>query len=299
MLGASKKIAELEQRIQDQFDKLAQYRMAMQKVALHVGVELGGRQCPDEAATVICERIDQSAQSGNKVSEPVPGSEIRPIGPGIRKIKLNGAVDVIIRQGEASKMEVFANDAAILSKVLTTVSGDLLTIDNEPMMVMSARKGNLMVVKGSFSQVAAGNIITSGGKTYSDGLVVETPCSPDFRVELTLPRVNSLCVSGAGSMAYHEVDLDELMMSVSGAGHIDVTGQANRYEAEVSGAGEIAALSLSAKHGRLRVSGAGSINATLTESVKARVSGVGKIKIAGSPKDRDTDVSGVGKIKFI
>lgn len=44
MLGASKKIAELEQRIQDQFDKLAQYRMAMQKIALHVGVELGGRQ---------------------------------------------------------------------------------------------------------------------------------------------------------------------------------------------------------------------------------------------------------------
>jgi len=299
MLGASKKIAELEQRIQDQFDKLAQYRMAMQKIALHVGVELAGRQCPDEAAAVICEGVDRLAQAGSKESEPVPGSETRSIGSGIRKIKLSGAVDVYVRQGEDSKMEVFSNDVAMLSKVLTTVSGDLLTIDNEPMMVMSSRKGSLMVFKGGFSQVATGNIINSGGKTYCDGLVVETPGTPGFRVELTLPRVNSLCISGAGSVTYHNVNLDELTMSVSGAGHIDVAGQVNRLEADVSGAGKITACEMSVVHGRLRVSGAGSIKATVTESVMARVSGAGKIKIAGNPRERDTDVSGVGKIKFI
>lgn len=299
MLGASKKIAELEQRIQDQFDKLAQYRMAMQKIALHVGVELAGRQCPVEAAAVICEGVDRLTQAGSKESEPVPGSETRSIGSGIRKIKLSGAVDVYVRQGEDSKMEVFSNDVAMLSKVLTTVSGDLLTIDNEPMMVMSSRKGSLMVFKGGFSQVAAGNIINSGGKTYCDGLVVETPGTPGFRVELTLPRVNSLCISGAGSVTYHNVNLDELTMSVSGAGHIDVAGQVNRLEADVSGAGKITACEMSVVHGRLRVSGAGSIKAAVTESVMARVSGAGKIKIAGNPRERDTDVSGVGKIKFI
>jgi hypothetical protein len=31
----------------------------------------------------------------------------------------------------------------------------------------------------------------------------------------------------------------------------------------------------------------------------ARVSGVGKIKIGGNPPQRDTDVSGMGKIKFV
>jgi hypothetical protein len=77
-----------------------------------------------------------------------------------------------------------------------------------------------------------------------------------FRVEVTLPNVASLRISGAGNVTYQDINQDELSLDVSGAGTIEVTGKVNRLEADVSGAGDIAAYLLSATHGRLRVSGA-------------------------------------------
>lgn len=111
--------------------------------------------------------------------------------------------------------------------------------------------------------------------------------------------MTNLRISGAGNVTYQDINQDELSLDVSGAGTIKVQGKVNRLEADVSGAGDIAAYQLSAIHGRFRVSGAGDIKALVTTSVVARVSGAGTIKIRGNPPQRDTDVSGVGKIKFV
>ena len=120
-----------------------------------------------------------------------------------------------------------------------------------------------------------------------------------FRVEVTLPNVSRLSLSGAGNVIYHDIEREELSVDVSGAGTINVAGTVTRLEADVSGAGDIEAYSLRAAHGRLSVSGAGNIKATSEQSVVARVSGVGNIKINGDPPERDADVSGLGKIKFV
>ena len=236
-------------------------------------------------------------------------SESRAIPANIRKIKLSGAVDVVVRQGTEPKMEVFANDATDLPKILTTVSGDCLTVDNEPMMIVSGGHGVTQIIMGNGNTQVAGRDYFEGGSirvgrnfgtAIGRGNVMEQRTGPlGFRVEVTLPNVASLRISGAGNVTYRDIDQGELSLDVSGAGTIEVTGKVNRLEADVSGAGDIAAYLLSAAHGRLRVSGAGNIKATATASVVARVSGVGKIKIGGNPPQRDTDVSGMGKIKFV
>lgn len=43
-------------------------------------------------------------------------------------------------------MEVFANDSTDLPKILTTVSGDCLTVDNEPMMIVSSGRGITQII---------------------------------------------------------------------------------------------------------------------------------------------------------
>lgn len=206
-------------------------------------------------------------------------------------------------------MEVFANDAADLQKILTSVSGDCLTVDNEPMMIINGGRGVTQIITGHGNTQVAGRDYFEGGSTrigrnfgtvIGKSDVMEQRSGPlGFRVEVTLPSVSSLRISGAGNVIYHDIQQEELSLDVSGAGTIDVTGKVNRLEADVSGAGSITAYLLSAAHGRLRVSGAGNIKATATDSVVARVSGVGKIKIGGNPPQRDTDVSGIGKIKFV
>ncbi len=291
MFGTNKKAAELELQ-------LANYRRAMQQIARHVGVT-EHQLPPDRLATVICDGIDGLVGKESPVAS-APGSESRAIPANIRKIKLSGAVDVVVRQGAEPKMEVFANDATDLPKILTTVSGDCLTVDNEPMMIVSGgRGGSVQIFNGAISgSVAMGNIVNKGCRGDST-VISQRTASPGFRVEVTLPNVASLRISGAGNVTYRDIDQDELSLDVSGAGTIEVTGKVNRLEADVSGAGDIAAYLLSATNGRLRVSGAGNIKATATASVVARVSGVGKIKIGGNPPQRDTDVSGMGKIKFM
>lgn len=300
MFGTNKKTAELEQRIND-------YHAALQRIAQHVGVA-EHQLPPDRLATAICSGID--ALVGKEPPMPTaPGSESRAIPANIRKIKLSGAVDVVVRQGTEPKMEVFANDATDLRKILTTVSGDCLTVDNEPMMIVSIGSGITQIINGNGNTQIAGRDYFEGGSIHvgrnfgtviGKGNVIGQRTGPlGFRVEVTLPNVASLRISGAGNVTYRDIDQDELSLDVSGAGTIEVIGKVNRLEADVSGAGDIAAYLLSATHGRLRVSGAGNIKATATVSVVARVSGVGKIKIGGNPPQRDTDVSGMGKVKFV
>lgn len=96
MFGTSKKTAELEQRISD-------YHAALQRIAQHVGVA-GHQLPPDRLATAICSGIDALVgKEPPKVS--APGSESRAIPANVRKIKLSGAVDVVVRQGSEPKMK--------------------------------------------------------------------------------------------------------------------------------------------------------------------------------------------------
>ncbi len=300
MFGIGKKTAELEQRICD-------YHAALQRIAQHVGVA-DHQVPPDRLATAICRGIDALVGKEPPVVS-APGSESRALPASVRKIKLSGAVDVVVRQGIEPRMEVFANDVSDLPKILTTVSGDCLTVDNEPMMIVSMSRGVTQIIHGNGNTQFAGrdyfdggsiNVGRNFGTVRGNGNVVEQRSGPlGLRVEVTLPNVTSLRISGAGNVIYQDIDQDEVSLDVSGAGNIEVTGKVNRLEADVSGAGDIAGYLLSATHGRLRVSGAGNIKATTTASVVARVSGVGKIRIRGNPPQRDTDVSGIGKIKFV
>lgn len=241
-----------------------------------------------------------------------PATEERRIPASVRKIRLSGAVDVVVRQGPQPKMTIHCARAADLPKVLTRVEGDCLIIDNEPMtIIMTGLGGGMQQYVGcTVGQVTqCGSIVNYGNNQITVGhgniqisgvnVIGGDPAANPFRIEVTLPEVSSLRISGAGDMTYLGLRQDELSLGVSGAGNIVVAGAVAHLEADVSGAGKIRAFELNAETAHLLVSGAGDIQATVSRSIRARVSGVGKIKIAGNPPERDTDVSGIGKIKFV
>lgn len=244
----------------------------------------------------------------NEGSEPA--SEVRGLPSSVRQIDVSGAVNVTVRCGPEPGLTIYANTPDDLKKVLTTISRGCLTIDSEPTMVAARdRSGSKQIFHGPVGMVAGGDIIKSGrGGTTSHfhvagsiAQVVEEVQGnySGYRVEVTLPYVTDLCVSGAGNLICVDLAQDALNLDVSGAGNIAVTGSITQLRAHVSGAGSIGGYGLTATHAHLEVSGAGSIKATVAESVHARVSGVGKVKVAGNPRERDTNVSGLGKIKFV
>lgn len=101
---------------------------------------------------------------------------------------------------------------------------------------------------------------------------------------LTLPRLESLNVSGVADAEVSGVSADAFTLVLSGVGDIDIKGACGRLEADISGVGDVDASELSCKNVELRLSGVGDATVFASESVDANVSGIGNATVLGSPK---------------
>ena len=102
--------------------------------------------------------------------------------------------------------------------------------------------------------------------------------------------------SGVGSVYLSGLQLADLEAECSGVGSMELGGQAERADLECSGVGSIRAGELKAKSVKADVSGVGGISCYASESIDARVSGVGSLKYGGHPNQKNFSRSGVGNI---
>ncbi len=246
-----------------------------------------------------------------------------------RKLVLSGSASVSLKRGGVSGMVVRGSTAEIVSSVRTKLRGDTLEISLAessiavtdgsitmvnsahgavqigmvargagPLQIFHGRHGSVRFVRGNASQ-------TYDGKNWSDlnvdGTIidgVEAFTPPMVSIEITLPVLDELDVSGAARASLVDLLQERLTVEVQGAGHVEANGKVGRISVEVSGAGLVKMRDLAVKSARLEVSGAGKLKTTVHEDVKASVSGAGSIKIFGAPAVRTTHVSGAGQIKF-
>lgn len=134
-----------------------------------------------------------------------------------------------------------------------------------------------------------------GDRLYIDW---DESCRPDgdCRLRLTAKSLEAVTVKGAAEVDINDFEGDSFRFELSGAAELEMSGEVEDLEIHVSGAGEIDTRDLQAQHVKVRISGAGNANITATESIDARVSGVGNIKYWGDPEKERTNVSGMGHI---
>jgi hypothetical protein len=173
------------------------------------------------------------------------------------KISLEGEADVAVAIGEPQTVTVRGDDN-LLADVETEVDGDTLQISHPTNVDPEPQVG--------------------------------------LTVEITVPELEEVEVSGAGDVTAAGLRDGDLVVEVSGAGDIEATGEVDRVEAEVSGAGDVQLGELVAREAVAEVSGAGDIHVHATESFSGEVSGAGDITYTGDPPEVQTDVSGVGDI---
>lgn len=139
-------------------------------------------------------------------------------------------------------------------------------------------------------------------RTFVNGntLVIENKknLSPrkELLIEITTNELTSIECSGANDIEVYGINTDKFQVDLSGAGSIELEGNADQFYADLSGAGSIDARSLIARKVFISVSGAASANVYAKEFLDASVSGVGSIDYYGDPKNTKTDVTGVGSI---
>jgi hypothetical protein len=106
----------------------------------------------------------------------------------------------------------------------------------------------------------------------------------------------SLSISGNGSM---DVDLkgDAIKAEVSGSGKMTIRGYGSTIDALVSGAGSISGYNCALETAKVKVSGNGICELNVTNNLEARVLGNGYIKHKGNTKAVQKKVYGSGGIE--
>lgn len=128
--------------------------------------------------------------------------------------------------------------------------------------------------------------------------------NPTMKVYVSVKNVNELQVNGGGKIISENsiasdnltlgvsgsgtIDLDvkgkTIKTEVSGSGHVILKGYASYNDVVVSGSGTVNAFSLELETVKIKVSGSGSAELNVTNSLDAQILGTGSVKHKGNTK---------------
>lgn len=201
---------------------------------------------------------DRSSDGSNAiVGSGVPASQAREVPP-FRGVELAGSNTVTIRVGGEQSVVVHADDN-LIDTVTTDVSGGSLVIGNR-----------------------------------SDGVTIIS--SVPMRVDVTVPEVDVLTLSGSGTIEAAGIATDSATVALPGSGIVNAGGRVDRLDVTLAGSGDAQLSELVAADVRAVVTGSGRILVNATETLDASVPGAGSIVYTGAPEHVKQRIDGVGSV---
>ncbi len=105
-----------------------------------------------------------------------------------------------------------------------------------------------------------------------------------------------ISLSGAGAIEMM-LDVDELELSLSGAGLIDLEGYAYSQIIHLSGAGALEAEKLESRYTEIHISGVGNAKVNARKELNATITGMGNVEYYGDPDEVIRNITGLGKVE--
>ncbi len=190
---------------------------------------------------------------------------------------VSGSFDVFLVKGQEGK--VILNVEENLEPYLET------EVENGTLKVRWKKGSNIRTTKNTTVTVHFNSL--NGVALAGSGDIV----SKD-RIETDEMKI---AVAGSGDIQL-ELSANASKAAVSGSGDIELSGTSNSFEAAVAGSGDIKAFDLKTETAELKISGSGTIHASVENELVARISGSGDIKYKGNPRVEDVKVSGSGSV---
>ncbi len=198
-----------------------------------------------------------SSPQGDASSEPGDvRSESRDVSS-FDEVELNGVGNLSIQQADNESLTVEAEEN-VLPKIRTKVANSRLSIGPEPNSTINTTK--------------------------------------PINYRLTVKDLNALEVSGSGDVEAEGIDADELAVTISGAGGVEIRGSVDSQEVELSGSGDYRAEDLESKEAKINIRGSGSATVNVNDELDAEVSGSGSVEYVGDPAINQ-NVSGAGEVR--
>ena len=195
------------------------------------------------------------------------------------KISLGIAADLYLKQGSPTSLEL-EGDTDDLEDIVTEVKNDELLIryKNDRSWRFGRDRVTIYLTMQDIASVSLGG---------SGKIIGENSIEAD---DLTLS------VSGSGRIEL-KIEADDLEQKISGSGSISISGEADRAEISISGSGNVEGLDLEVDHCVVKISGSGRCKISVGDSLEANISGSGSVYYKGDPDRLISNVSGSGKVR--
>lgn len=190
-------------------------------------------------------------------------------------IHVSTGIDVYLTQGTDERITVEADDN-LHEYIMTEVRGNTLKIYTEANIRRAERKRVYVTMKDVAELTAS-----SAGDIIGENLIT----TEDLY----------LSASSAGDIELR-VRARKIECKLSSSGDMTLEGEAEELEADLSSAGNLKAYDLTVEVADISTSSAGDARITVTEKLRARASSAGDIYYAGDPKEVDGHSSSAGGI---
>ena len=226
-------------------------------------------------------------------------SETRAIDARVVRVKLDGIVDLKLKQGPVALL-VISGDKRYLARTTTVQSGDTLTIDTEShgFKLRSEARMRAELTLPRLREVSSESLGWTEITGFSgDQLDLSLDGAGSMKVVSDYRIVNA-SLGGLGSMNIKGVNSDGIDLNLQGAGYVTLSGRSKWLKAHMGGLGSLHAQGFDADTVNLDLSGLGNAAVTARQSATLSVSGLGSVTVYGKPLNRSVSVDGLGKVSW-
>lgn len=219
-------------------------------------------------------------------------------------LDVSGSLPVEVRVGPAPSLVVEA-DSNLLPLIRTETQGDTLRVYSEKSL-RSKTPLRIVYTTPRLSEVrASGATRVEVSELNGAPLDVKRSGSSEVRLAGKVGNLNArssgsglldasrlqaggidATLSGSSRMRLGQVKGDHARLELSGSSSLDASGAVRSLSARVSGSASVDLADLKTEDADLGASGAGGIRATVKQSLFARTSGSGGIRVYGHPAQR-------------
>ena len=228
---------------------------------------------------------------------PEVATESRPVDARVVRVRVDGAVDLHIRQGSQPALTL-AGESRYLSRTMTSQNGDTLNIDTD--VQGHVRTGALRadLVLPALREVTSESLGTTEVSGFSgDQLDLTLDGAGSMKIACNY-RVVRASLGGVGSMQLLGVNGDGVELNLRGAGYITLSGRTRWLKADLGGLGNLDAQQCSADDVDIDLSGLGNARVTARQTANLNLSGMGSVTVYGKPQSRKVAVDGLGKVSW-
>ncbi len=263
--------------------------------------EIPDQEQPEEASEMTFFPFELPVRNPLPVGSPADQTIIRPsagdeVYGTFNRLKIYGAVNVVITQGTKESVKVEADEKGKSILVIDNKNKTLEIHTNNKKNIKDFHIKVFVTVADLEKLDLSGAVnVSSAGELKSDNLDLDVSGASDVNLHLTVTDLN-INISGASDVDL-KLNTSKINADIHGASDVVLSGTASVMDLTCGGACDLKAEKLKARSGKITCTGASSSKVHFSESLDIDATGASDLRYSGNPKIGAKSVTGAAKVR--